>query len=323
MHVKVLSVSKLNDLSESTMSSCQSEPEQQPKVDFGIKKESVEPSSQPESLTKTYELHLPQIIDKKMNIEKFMSPFNRFDKDFLHRKSLPARQPIKVIKRASLSASKIEKQRRKKTKNETEELCLRRSKRAKIDKTEVGIYEFETVKDFKGNDLIVWKLVGKKSSLSKKTEFSKSCQKSPETMPRSQVTNKEPYLKQEEKKEVYELIEPGSGDRVDVNLFSYTCYLEKKQFRPVSDGVTMYMADEDEGDDGVLCLEPGSYCKTQRHTCPVFYVVRKGRCSFRFGDSVTYHDVGDVVKIPSNIKYKIGNDVEGEISKAYVHFQFL
>lgn len=329
--IQVLSVSRLNTI---TTSSQQSDMNQQPKVDFTVKIEPNEISKEPAKLTQNHDLKLTQTIDKNANIEMFMSRAKAEEEQLQH-KSLPVSQlsPKKQAKenRASLSSSKLKKHQQKAA--TFDETSPRRSKRVKLGKSEVGVYEFETIKDFKGDDLIVPKLVGTKSSIGKKnaSEFSKSCQKTPETS--TDAKRKEFYLlidpkiksmpELDEKKESRELVEPSSGNRIEFNLFSWNSNLEKKEFKRVSDGVTMFMADEEDGDDGILCLEPGSFCKTQRHTCGVFYVVRKGRCSFLIDGKVTWHEMGDVVKIPKNIRYKIGNNADKEVEKTYVHFQFL
>ncbi len=333
--VKVLSVSRLNDVSIDSTNNNQIYPEQPLNTDFTVKKEPIHVSNDHGKLTQHYDLKCSQTIDKKMNLETFMHSTKQREQQ-LHHKSLPSsqlrtkKQPKQ--KHTSLSASRLKEQSPEHTTKEatSDEVYLRRSKRVKLDKTEVGIYEFETIKDFKGNDLIVPKLVGAKSSLSKKNSsvFLKSCQKTPEADSKREESCSpiRAAIKSSselcEKKEVYELIEPSSGEQVEFCLFSYNCNLEKKQFRPVSKGVTMFMVDE-ESDDGILCLEAGSFSKTQRHTCGVFYVVRKGMCSFQIGEIMTWHEAGDVIKIPRDIRYKIGNNSDVEKGSVYVHFQFL
>lgn len=180
----------------------------------------------------------------------------------------------------------------------------RRSKRVKIDKNVVSKYEFETIKDFRGDDLIVKKLVkidadDKRRSCPSKIEDSK-------TLEATKTSNKDhnEYIMLNEKK---------------VRVFSFNQNLTKKTYKRVSDGVNIYQLNEEEN-DGILCIDVKSQCRTQRHTDDVFYVVRKGRCTFIINEIEKTLEHGEVVKIPKNIKYKIRNENR---TKSYVHFQFL
>lgn len=188
----------------------------------------------------------------------------------------------------------------------------RRSKRVRLDKQSVGLYEFETIKDYQGKDLIVSKLVGVKNRAS-----SSNRSRSPSQDTKLSVAKK---VKKDNEETSKKEIVNNKENRDDLKLFSFNRDLKKNDFKRVSDGVTIHMRNEEE-DEGILCIDPLMKCRTQRHTCDVFYVVRNGQCSFLINGTETILGEAEVVKIPKNTKYKCGNQLSTE--NAYLHFHFL
>ena len=140
---------------------------------------------------------------------------------------------------------------------QSEGFGLRRSKRVKLEKSQVGMYEFETITDFSGKAIIVPKLVAIK--------------------PKHEITDSV------EQPEEVSVGKPAPS-------YSYNHQLEEIEYKYCSPGVQMH-----EEDNGViLCLEPNSYTKTLKHAQDVFYVVRKGECSFSIQNSVTSHQTAPV-----------------------------
>jgi hypothetical protein len=197
----------------------------------------------------------------------------------------------------------------------------RRSKRVRLETNEIGLYEFETIKDFQGNDLIVPKLTGVKErvSLSKSLNETSERKKKPKKLvTKAQKLDKKKIPEKSKQLVKKEPLEETVVQKFETSIISYNSNLEDKLYKRVNDGVGMYMRGEEE-DDGILCLQPGSFCKTQRHTCGMFYVVRRGMCSLLIDGVKTMHEIGDVMKIPKGIKYKIANCND----TSYLHFQFL
>ena len=72
----------------------------------------------------------------------------------------------------------------------------------------------------------------------------------------------------------------------------------------------------DKEDDGIIELSPKSGTKTQLHDQDVLLVVRRGKVSVVMSDRVNVFKIGEVMKVPKNVEYRIANE-------SYVHFQFL
>lgn len=190
----------------------------------------------------------------------------------------------------------------------------RRSKRVKVAKNEVGLYEYEAIKDFKGEDIMVTKLVGVKNRQSCPGLLASSVYKEADKVKQKKGSNEDTL-----KKEVCSVVDSDTGETKSHNLFSYNSNLEKKTYKRVSEGVDLCLLSGDEN-SGILRIQSGSNCCTQRHTCDVLYVVRKGECTFLIRGVKTVHEVGEVINVPKNVKYKIGNP---DKDVTFVHFRFL
>ena len=177
----------------------------------------------------------------------------RFDSSFPQTTS-KSTNPVDVDKCVSFVDSKVK---------QPECFSLRRSKRVKLEKSQVGIYEFETITDFSGKAIIVPKLV----PIRNKHEITDSVEQSNDV----------------------------SGDK-PAPSYSYNHELEDIEYKYCSPGVQMH----EEQNGAILCLEPNGSTKTLKHVQDVFYVVRKGECSFSIQNSVTTHQAAEIIKIPAS-----------------------
>lgn len=184
----------------------------------------------------------------------------------------------------------------------------RRSKRVRVESNEKACYEFEKIKDYKGNDLIVQSIVNKKKKVN-----TNSCpsQIKIENMPKASKTNERRKRASTEKV---------NSEMVAPTFCSLNSTLEKNEYLTVSQGVSVYMFSDKE-DDGIIELSPKSETKTQLHDQDVLLVVRRGKVSVIMSDRVNVFKIGEVMKVPKNVKYRIANELL--MSKSYVHFQFL
>lgn len=308
------------------------------RVDVEIKEEEIEQVASEHCADEV--LKLSQVVTPRFNLEKMieekMAKNNKAkakinalkETEKKHHRSLPTQedktQKVKVTKAKRNSLESLPNPQKADT-NE-----LRRSKRVKLDQNEIGVYEFETVTDFQGNQVIVEKLVGTKSrrslpeifsatprteSSQKKVIKSEKIERTVKTSKTGQKSQSQVVKPKETKVRNEKLLIRGH----EVSVFSYNQNLTKNRYKPVSEGVTICMDEDEEG--GILCIEPLSKCRTQRHTSDVFYVVRQGRCSILINEIEMVLEMGEVAKIPHSVKYKVGNVLQDQNS--YVHFQFL
>lgn len=185
----------------------------------------------------------------------------------------------------------------------------RTSKRVKINSNDLGVYEFETIKDFQGKILVVPKLVGVKNGRGTTQSLSV-----PIIIPKKKTSTKEIKINKNE----HLMLKDSNSNESKFQVFSFNKSLEKKDYKKVSVGVELSMISDD---DGILCIYPKSECRTQRHVSDVLYVVRQGQCLFLINGTETLIEKGEVVKVPKNIKYKVKN-LQGD-QNSFAHFQFL
>lgn len=119
------------------------------------------------------------------------------------------------------------------------------------------------------------------------------------------------------------IFEHEDGDESDMNprkkVFGFRDRLASKKYENCYPGVSLHVLSSS---DGILRIDPLGETKTQNHSNLVTYYLQKGGpCVMSLNENVSRHVHGDIIKIPSDVQYKIRNISKTE--KAYFHFQFM
>jgi mannose-6-phosphate isomerase-like protein (cupin superfamily) len=286
--------------------------------------------------------------------------------------------------------------------NEEEQIGLRRSKRAKIDKNSKAIYHYSPITDFSGNTIYIQKVIG---TTGKNDEWTKYISHFNEQMKTNEKKRKHNALlkehgyeneirKDNKKKRIAnrnKLNEDDSNDNINDNnhqeyynnnenninenltrkeiilntqdnpnisqtlllesdmsnintsqesvliqdpgvsildnskvatehLYCYQKMNERKNYEECKTGVSIAASSNN---SGVLRLDPSYSTKTNSHAMRVVYFVQSGECLVSINNIISKHSVGDVIKVPANISYKLKNIAKNKNDKLYLYFQFL